>query len=418
MPLGDSILDASMFGAFGVPGNNLSRQLGGLRAMRYLRPQVPAAPHAYTGRPAQRVNPLLGQGIEDYSPYTYDSRLRSQAESMGIHPLTPEQVNPYAFFPNSGFFGAHPMLTRGLEGAMFGAAATQGADTWGEGISNIASGLMQGRAMRDTMLRQQFATPFQNAESLEKLRGLGIDNTLHEAMVQHYRAQTDKLREGTPDRFTAVENGILNTATGEVKANPYADHTQGRMGGNLPAGYLPILAEEGMDPTKMTAKDWERVNKKYYQYQTGLAYGRSRAGIQAGIDTDTKETVADKNEQKRQNQIENALLHAPPAYWATAGINPLASPEVKRKYLEEKVYPPSSPTPNSPAAAPAKPLSLREAIEAMHRENQLKANSVKQFTSSPAPAPLSIPGVMGDPFPRNKLNVGPRMGMIDLEASR
>jgi len=140
---------------------------------------------------------MMGGG-NDMSAYTYNPQMRAQAQALGVNPLSPEQVNPNAVLPNSGFFGAHPRFAQALEGGLFGAANTRGADTWGEGISNIAQGLIQGRAQRAEMLGRQFEAPFAQAEQMGRLKNLQSTDELHEAMIQHYRAQTEAL-ENKPD---------------------------------------------------------------------------------------------------------------------------------------------------------------------------------------------------------------------------
>ena len=170
-------------------------------------------------------------GGNDMSAFTYNPQMRAQAQALGVNPLSPEQVNPNAVLPNSGFFGAHPRFAQALEGGLFGAANTRGAETWGEGISNIAQGLIQGRAQRANIINRQFEAPFAQAEQMGRLKEMQSTNELHEAMIQHYRAQSehmkaqdelgqDKLDETRPYPIPGVGYAQLNPATRQWEMHP------------------------------------------------------------------------------------------------------------------------------------------------------------------------------------------------------
>lgn len=186
-------------------------------------------------------DPMLGAmvardaGMPDYSSFTYDPGLNAQARAAGVVPLSPDQVQRNAVLPNSGFFGNHPNLSRMLEGGLFGAAATHGSDTWGEGISNVAGGLIEGRQARAGLLNQQFARPFQAAGMLESLRDMGAKRDLQESQIQEqrsladlHRAQINEVNKGehhiTP--ITAADRGVYNydSKSGTGAYTPFDDY--------------------------------------------------------------------------------------------------------------------------------------------------------------------------------------------------
>src|SRR6185369_16072708 len=125
-------------------GSMMSKQMQSLRAMRYLRPYSQSI-HASRGTPNH--NPFMApQGTSGLEAFTYDPDLHGQATQMlgryGQRPLDPSEVNPYAVIPNNPFFQRHTKLGGFLDNAITGLANTQGADTWGEGISYVARGVI------------------------------------------------------------------------------------------------------------------------------------------------------------------------------------------------------------------------------------------------------------------------------------
>src|SRR5580704_10748051 len=119
-------IDPATQGGFGTPSSpiqNLSRQMAPMRAMRYLRAQAPSP----LRQPQQRNGPSpISMPEGDLSQFTYDPSAHAAATSAGINPLSPSQVNPNAFLPNTGFFGAHHRIAGAIEGGLLGAAGAQG----------------------------------------------------------------------------------------------------------------------------------------------------------------------------------------------------------------------------------------------------------------------------------------------------
>ena len=104
----------------------------------------------------------------------------------------PENPSPYAMLPNSGFFGAHQRLGGALEGALFGAANTGPANTLGEGISNVARGILGGTAERQRAVNQQFQQPFMSASMMGQLMQQKQTLDMQAAHEQLYEAQAHK----------------------------------------------------------------------------------------------------------------------------------------------------------------------------------------------------------------------------------
>lgn len=179
----------------------------------------------------QGINPMLGAmagNSGDYSAFTYDPTLNAQAQAAGVTPLRPDQVNPNAIFPNSGFFGRHPRLTSMLEGGIFGAAATRGSDTIGEGISNVASGLLEGRMAKQGIVNRQFQQPFNSANMLESLQDKIALRKYRDSEQQHLDAENaryahDKSFSPIPANASSIMQFNPSTGQYEQKENPFYD---------------------------------------------------------------------------------------------------------------------------------------------------------------------------------------------------
>src|SRR5512146_1546478 len=66
--------------------------------------------------------------------------------SMGVS--LPDHIRQNVFLPETGFFGNHPGLTRGIENAVLAAASMGPSATVGEGISNVARSMIAVPQMR------------------------------------------------------------------------------------------------------------------------------------------------------------------------------------------------------------------------------------------------------------------------------
>jgi len=281
----------SLLGSSFLMGPNqamsMSRQLGGLRAMQMMQRESRYAdprPMRSMGGRTQAFNPFgaVAPDQPDYSQFTFNQDAHNMAGKMlepyGLHPLEPSQVNPFALFPNRGFFGRHPGITNALEGGIFGAASAQGADTWGEGISNIARSMIEGPQMRHQMLERQFAQPFEAAAAMEKLHGLGLENQLHEAQIQEARARAEKLGQDPWPKY----GERFNTDDGSVYV---VDQNTGMPKQVMPPGSVskPDKAPTGVlgmyEPFKA---DYLRRNPKANEEQIQTAFAKSRRAGSAG----------------------------------------------------------------------------------------------------------------------------------------
>lgn len=117
---------------------------------------------------------------------------------LGQYGISPEQLqntvigaDPNLFMTNQGFNARHPLLSRGIEGALEGAAFTQGSHTVGEGISNVAQGLLNSRAARADKYNNSLMMPFAQAQQVAGLQNQQTEENFKKAQIQHYQDLED-----------------------------------------------------------------------------------------------------------------------------------------------------------------------------------------------------------------------------------
>lgn len=335
MGLYDGLDSAIPYAAMGVPSvSNATKQMQGLREMR----AIDVANRVYGGprqpRQAGGSNPFFssaGAG-SDYSAFTYDPAMRAQAEANGVSPLAPDQVRSNAVLPNSGFFGAHPRLSAGIEGAMFSAANTRGANTVGEGISNVMQGMIGGQQQRGQMLERQFEAPFQDAAALQGIKHAKLLNDETQAETDLRRSQKAKL-DNAPDPtpkysgHMAADDGSVysfpNDGSQPVRSLPpgTVSHPEkpSPMGGGI-VGSL-IHGQLGDPPkagTPEAAKYWKQATKMAKDMHYGMAYAGAEGGA-AGKDatpTPNADNRKDAKDQQKAVQAEQKFVSSRPVgYW-------------------------------------------------------------------------------------------------------
>lgn len=325
------------------------------------------------GRSGQQgINPMLGAmagNSGDYSAFTYDPQLNAQAQAAGVTPLRPDQVNPNAIFPNSGFFGAHPRLTSILEGGIFGAAATRGSDTVGEGISNVASGLLEGRMAKQGIVNRQFQQPFNSANMLESLQDKIALRKYRDSEQQHLDAENARYKHDATyqDRREADQHLTatrpLEAAGGAWTVNPSAapgtnpwSFQEGPGGkeareSNKWANTGPLrsyLAEQGVtDPAQATKQQWKQAQRNYQQDQVSLA------GRKAGASTDARNDANQdgKDANARRAFVEKTLSRPSAVYSITGKVygqndSAQASKDIG-DYYDKNLAPNPSPMPQT-----------------------------------------------------------------------
>lgn len=319
----------------------------------------------------------MANGEPDYSAYTYDPAARAAAtdalKPYGLSPLSPDQVNPNALLPNTGFFGRHPNLSSRLEGAIFGGAATQGSNTWGEGISNVFSGLINGQQNRRSMINRQFEAPFQQARGLESLYDLQQKRKDQDAMIDYHKAMVGVAQnkpappiQGISKTDSAYREYNQDTGKWELKENPYYDPNEARKAGQTEIermyegikGPPPKPGTPSKTKGKDTSQEYYEGMAKFYRTQSASkAYGNAAAQDQAHFDSGAKEDPQDKSNREYQGKMQSFIKSQNKrSFWAsqTPPINIGDEPAKQAWY--KKNYPKGGSSPNEYNYDPAKGL--------------------------------------------------------------
>lgn len=368
------------------------------RAMRMMSmaDRLGSAPRGRMGGGGIGANPMMAQMLgqqsqqPDYSAFTYDPQARAAAQSYlgqyGLSPVSPQNVKPNAVLPNSGFFGAHPRLSGMLEGGLFGAAATRDSATWGEGISNVAGGLLEGRMAKEGMVNRQFARPFQAAGMLEHLEDLKQTRDLHAADIERFRSEEQRWKDQTGlqgqrnqlesernqlgvDKLNAtrpvpVEGGswVFNPSLDSSKQSPweFKSGLGGKPNRNVGQQTREILAARGIDSEKATPVQIASAHRQAQDEagtRAGLVAGGRSAAEQpyknlADATQEHKKSVeqyntqlsgynTDKGRMQARKELEDSLWDQEEAAASAEGrkINPKAiqvTPSKLNEYIQQR----------------------------------------------------------------------------------
>ena len=137
---------------------------------------------------------------------------------LGQYGITPEQIqgtvqnaSPNLFMNNPNFNSQHPALSRGIEGALEGAAFTKGSNTWGEGISNVAQGLLAAKGARAEKYNNQLMMPFEQAQQVAGLQNVSVEQKLKQAQAAYDQSHASYW-DALPDLRAKAEQDKMETA--------------------------------------------------------------------------------------------------------------------------------------------------------------------------------------------------------------
>lgn len=322
-----------MFGATNPFGNQPSAQsspmhtMMQMRAMRYMREPVN---NAHIGRAPGQGRGMGMQGMGgtdgspmDYSQFTYNPQAHQAASDFlgqyGLSPLAPDQVQNNTILPNSGFFGRHSRLSGALEGGIYGAAASHGADTWGEGISSVANSMLAGPQMKRAAWERQFAAPFQAGSMFEQMQDSAQKRDLQGMDIELRRAQIEKLKN-TPDPKVFHSMGVSQN-------DPYVysqDEQSGQGIWDKNPGYNPKAAKEatmsdtrkaftaqyGDEPEDGGVKDKhgltsrQRWGSKFASFQVQQSTNKNIIPHEINRNADEPRNIANKNLDAGRSEME------------------------------------------------------------------------------------------------------------------
>ena len=111
---------------------------------------------------------------------------------LGQYGISPDSIqhtvdtaSPNMFITNPAAYEKHPVLAGMIERGLEGAAFTKGSSTWGEGISNVAQGMLNANAARADKYNNQLMMPFEQAKQVADLQNVSVEQNLKRAQTQY-----------------------------------------------------------------------------------------------------------------------------------------------------------------------------------------------------------------------------------------
>lgn len=283
-------------------------------------------------------DPLLSglasnRGEPDYSQFTYNPAMHQAAIAAGVQPLEANQVKPNVLLPNTGFFGNHPALSGGLEGALFGLAASHGGATLGESLQGVAEGVIGGQQIRQGLQRQQFARPFEARAMLEGMQDRQQKRDLQDADIQHLRALNEHYKNGDDEKAAALENTQRHQEIMEglgyqrLEATAPRNLGEGLYGYYNPGGSGPGQKGEWSIQENPQARNGQKPPHALVAIpdgKGGVTYREAAPGVHFNTTPETASqagAAGPKADMARQNFVKKQMS-TPGPIWMQAGISP------------------------------------------------------------------------------------------------
>lgn len=108
---------------------------------------------------------------------------------FGVHPQ--QQIDPGLFIHNADAWRNHPVMSGVLDGLLSGLANTQGGDTVGQSVSNVAKGLQTTHDQQIAHVNAQLQMPFQQAMTVAQLQDQVHSQDFKQAEAAKNRAISD-----------------------------------------------------------------------------------------------------------------------------------------------------------------------------------------------------------------------------------
>jgi hypothetical protein len=209
-------------------------------------------------------------------------------QQYGMQEPTQDQINPYLFFGNTGFMGNHPGIARAIDNGLSGLAFTQGSRTWGEGLSNVAQGILASRGAHIQNYVNQYTRPLQMAGELQGLQQGAANLEKTKAETTYYG---DKAAATRPviDPWSGVSYTFDAAAGKWVKEGPAP-------GQDTHGSVNRYTADQRKAASDYAADMRTKANAKGRSQAERVAYLREADDVDNGLPAWT--------DKKRANQIE------------------------------------------------------------------------------------------------------------------
>lgn len=151
---------------------------------RFFDPRQPGNPGANQGAGGLTTEPgALSPDVQN-NPTVMDL-----LQHFGVHPQ--QQIDPGLFIHNADAWRNHPVMSGVLDGLLGGLANTQGGDTIGQSVSNVAKGLQTTHDQQIAHVNAQLQMPFAQAMTVAQLQDQVNNQKFKQDEAAKNRAQAD-----------------------------------------------------------------------------------------------------------------------------------------------------------------------------------------------------------------------------------
>jgi hypothetical protein len=228
---------------------------------------------------------------------------------LGQYGITPEQLqqtvknaSPDMFVTDPTAHQNHPVLSGLLERGLEGAAFTQGSHTWGEGISNVAQGMLEANGARANKYNNQLMMPFAQASQVAQLKGTNLQQQYEEAQAR----RDDALVKHYGDMDATREE--LNSIKKEL-----ADNQKRQLNLHQNIGLMQMLQKTPLNAAEQASYE------KMVDASGGDAYEVPSEQLQSLINTAAQRKI----DEEHQNKLNVAKVAGGARVGAAAAGNPL-----------------------------------------------------------------------------------------------
>ena len=236
---------------------------------------------------------------------------------------TIDNASPNMFITNQGAYENHPVLSNILERGLEGAAFTKGSNTIGEGISNVAQGVLGANAARADKYNNQLMMPFAQAGQVAGLQGQQAEIELKKQqaaydqahsnywdMLQDLRPQMEKDRQSNQDAQNLLKaQGQLNTYLNTHKDFALNADQQGQLD-DLNKQYkgqlnVPFSEIQGVYNTAIQRYEDKKAKDQLQRVREGNYTKRDIAGMAADH---TEKRLENQDAQKELDTLQKGLV--------------------------------------------------------------------------------------------------------------
>jgi hypothetical protein len=242
---------------------------------------------------------------------------------------TIQNANPNLFITDQAAYQKHPVLAGMTERALEGLAFTKGSNTWGEGLSNVAQGMLSANGARVEKYNNQLMAPFNQASQVAGLQNVAIELKLKEAQTRYDKSHSeymDTMGDLRPQMLALQQQREADTHShqqqmenlqkqnhnlmlmGKIQSTPFNKVEQSR--------YTQLVMNAGGDPLNVEPTDLQELLNTAAQRKIDEAHANQVhvANIGAGsrvaaasIGANGRGTVSDRSDLGESQRVEKGI---------------------------------------------------------------------------------------------------------------